>query len=183
MGTNSRVGWGKVSISIIFGVVMLVLGLFLYLKFGPPPVAVADSPFPFEKTIVKTALRARIARHMQDAPFSVSADVLESGARIYKDQCSGCHGTPGHDASYAKQMYPPPPQMWKRHGTHGAVGVSEFETGMTYWIVSNGIRLSGMPSFTHLLSETQMWQVSLLLKNADKEQLPTVTQILNAPTP
>lgn len=32
----------------------------------------------------------------------------------------------------------------------------------------NGIRLSGMPSFNSLLNETQMWQVSVLLANADK---------------
>jgi hypothetical protein len=92
---------------------------------------------------------------MQDAPSSVSVDVLESGAQIYNDHVLVVD-TPAHDASYAKQMYPPPPQMWKMHGTHGAVGVSEFETGMTYWIVSNGIRLSGMPSFTHLLTDADV---------------------------
>jgi mono/diheme cytochrome c family protein len=34
--------------------------------------------------------------------------------------------------------------------------------------VSNGIRLSGMPSFKDTLSETQIWQVTMLLANADK---------------
>jgi thiosulfate dehydrogenase len=40
-----------------------------------------------------------------------------------------------------------------------------------------------MPAYNHVLSDTQMWQVSLLLKNADKDLPDPVTQILNAPTP
>jgi mono/diheme cytochrome c family protein len=48
------------------------------------------------------------------------------------------------------------------------VGVSDDPVGETYWKVRNGIRLSGMPAFNNLLNETQMWQVSVLLANADK---------------
>ena len=177
-------GFGKTVLAIVLGVVFLVGGIFLYLKFGPLPVAVADSPFPFERQIVKVPIRARINRDMHNAPFNASEDVFKSGARIYKNHhCYFCHGTPGHDGDFAKQLYPPPPQLWKKHGPSGAVGVSEYEPGLTYWIVANGIRLSGMPSFTHVLSDTEMWQVSLLLKNADKEMPTTVTQILNEQAP
>ncbi len=47
--------------------------------------------------------------------------------------------------------------------------MSDDEAGETYWKVANGIRLSGMPAYSHVLTDAQMWQVSLLLKNADKE--------------
>lgn len=40
--------------------------------------------------------------------------------------------------------------------------------GETYWKVANGIRLTGMPEFKRSLSETEIWQVSVLLANADK---------------
>ena len=40
--------------------------------------------------------------------------------------------------------------------------------GELYYIIENGIRLTGMPGFKQSLSETQMWQVSLLLANANK---------------
>ena len=45
---------------------------------------------------------------------------------------------------------------------------------VTYWKVDNGIRLTGMPSFRHILSNTEMWQVSLLLSQADQQQPPAV---------
>jgi thiosulfate dehydrogenase len=63
-------------------------------------------------------------------------------------------------------MFPRAPQLFERHGDH--VGVSDDEPAETYWKVANGIRLSGMPAYQKLLDEKAMWQVSLLLANADK---------------
>jgi hypothetical protein len=76
-------------------------------------------------------------------------------------------------------MYPEAPQLWKRHGKKNVVGVSDDEAGETYWKVANGIRLTGMPSYSKVLTDTQMWQVSLLLKNADKELPDPVVKILS----
>jgi len=176
-------GFGKLLFGFLLGILGVAAGLFLYLKFGPLPVAVADQPLPFEKEIVRLPLGARIDRESKTAPFGTSEDVFESGAHIYRAQCAACHGTPGHDVSFAKHMFPSAPQLWKKHGTEGVVGVSDDEPGETYWKVANGIRLTGMPAFNHVLSDTQIWQVSLLLKNADKDLPNPVTQILDTPTP
>jgi mono/diheme cytochrome c family protein len=180
---SSGSGFGKVFLGFLLGVAVVAIGLFAYLKFGPLPVAVADTPLPFEKQVVKLPLNARIERETKTAPFGISEDVFESGAHVYRAQCAACHGTPGHDVGYAKYMFPSAPPLWKKHGSHGVVGVSDDEAGETYWKVANGIRLSGMPSYAHVLSDAQMWQVSLLLKNADKELPAPVTAILNSPTP
>ena len=174
---------GRALLAVVCGIVVVAAAPFLFFKFGSPPVAVADSPFPFEKPMVKIAIRARINREMKQPPFEASEDVLESGAQIYRQVCSVCHGIPGHDSRYAKHMFPPPPQLWKKHGPKGAVGVSDDAPGFSRWVVDNGIRLTGMPSFRGVLSDTQIWQVSLLLKNADKNLPEPVSQILNAPTP
>ena len=59
-------------------------------------------------------------------------------------------------------------------------GVTNDPVGVTYWKVANGIRLTGMPGFNGSLSTDQMWQVSLLLANANK--LPaTVVSALKEP--
>jgi mono/diheme cytochrome c family protein len=77
-------------------------------------------------------------------------------------------------------MYPAAPQLWKKHAKGNVVGVSDDEPGETYWKVANGIRLTGMPSFSHVLSDTQMWQVTLLVKNADQPLPDPVMHILTA---
>ena len=57
------------------------------------------------------------------------------------------------------------------------MGVTDDPPAETFWKVANGIRLTGMPGFKQSLSETQMWQISLMLANADR--LPrSVTALL-----
>jgi thiosulfate dehydrogenase len=130
---------------------------------------------------VKVPLKARIESHMEMAPFGTSEDVFEAGAKTYRAECAACHGTPGHDVAFARFMYPVAPQLWKAHRGGKVVGVSDDEPGETYWKVANGIRLTGMPSYEHVLTDTQMWQVTLLLKNADQPLPDPVMQILTAP--
>jgi hypothetical protein len=175
---NGSGGAGKVFLGFILGIAAVAAGAFLYLHFGTLPVAVADAPFPYEKQIVKVPLNGRIDRELKTPPFGTSEDVFESGAHIYVDQCASCHGVPGHDVGYARYMYPSAPQLWKKHGKSGVVGVSDDSASETYWKVANGIRLTGMPAFQHVLTDAQMWQVSLLLKNANTELPLPVTQIL-----
>ena len=86
-----------------------------------------------------------------------------AGASVYRQNCAVCHGLPGEPkTAVAQGMYPPPPQLF-----HG-VGVTDDEAWETYWKAENGIRMTGMPGFKDHLSETQIWQVTVLLKNADQ---------------
>jgi len=172
-------GVGKFLLGFVVALVLVVVGAVVFFRFGALPVAVADAPFPFEKEIVHLPLDGRIGREMKQAPFGTSEDVFEAGARVYRTECAACHGTPGHDVGFARKMYPSAPQLWKKHAHGDVVGVSDDEVGETYWKVANGIRLSGMPSYKTILSDTQMWQVSLLLKNADQPLPDPVAQILS----
>jgi thiosulfate dehydrogenase len=159
-------------LSFIAGVLLLPLGVYLYLAFGKPPVAAADKPFPMEAKIVGIPLNARIRREMPaSAPIPASDANLNAGAGIYEDKCEMCHGTADQPSGIGKSMFPMAPQLWVKKQS-GVVGVSDDPVGETYWKVKNGIRLAGMPAYGKALTETQMWQVSLLLSMADKP-LPT----------
>ncbi len=75
-------------------------------------------------------------------------------------------------------MFPRAPQLWQKHRHGSVVGVSDDPVGETYWKVKNGIRLTGMPAYQQILSEDQMWQVSLLLSQADKPMSPAASSAL-----
>jgi thiosulfate dehydrogenase len=180
-GRDAGGGFGKILLGMALAVVVMAGGVAAYLRWGSPPVATADKPFPFEEAIVSVPLNARIDREMKTAPFGINEDVYEGGAKVYKAECASCHGTPGHDVAFAANMYPTPPPLWKKHATGSVVGVSDDEPGETYWKVANGIRLTGMPAFNHVLTDTQMWQVTLLLKNADQQLPDPVMKILTGP--
>jgi thiosulfate dehydrogenase len=178
-GKRSR-GILKFFLGFLFAFVMIFIGGYAYLRFGHPPVATADPAFPFEAQIVNIPLEARIDKEMQQPPFGISEDVYEAGAHIYSQQCASCHGRPGQDVAFAKSMYPVAPQLWKKHAKSNVVGVSDDEPGETFWKVKNGIRLTGMPSYKHVLTSDEMWDVTLLLKNADQELPDPVMNILKS---
>ncbi len=168
-------------LGLILGLLAIPLFVYLHFRMGHPPVAVADAPYWLEEQVVRVPLHARIDAEMpKAAAIEPSATNLEAGAHIYRQQCAACHGLYGRPSSFAAHMYPHAPQLWAPH-RDGVVGVSDDPPGETYWKVANGIRLSGMPSYKGILNDTQMWQVSLLLANADKPLPATALNVLKQP--
>lgn len=146
----------------LIGVVAVPLAVYAYFAFGMAPVATAAPDMPFEKMLAKKALHARLEKEMpKDVPLPWDEANFTAGAQTYIQHCAVCHGLPGQpQTAIASGMYPKPPQLFK------GKGVTDDPPGATYWRVANGIRLTGMPAFQKSLSQTQMWQVSILLANA-----------------
>jgi thiosulfate dehydrogenase len=165
-------------IGLIIGLILVPLCVYVYFVTGSAPVATAAPDMPFEKMLAHGALSAHISKEMpKSVPVPADETNFAAGAQVYRENCAVCHGLPGGTpTAVARGMYPKPPKLLE--GT----GVTDDEPGETYWKVANGIRLSGMPGFSESLSQTQMWQVSLLLAHADK--LPdSVKTALYRPTP
>jgi mono/diheme cytochrome c family protein len=180
-GNGDRNAMGRIVLGIFFGIALAPVVVVAWLWFGSMPVAVADRPLPYERLITGVPLRARIDRELvKIPPLQADEENLVAGARVYRDQCAACHGLPGKPSSIGPHMFPAAPPLWEAHH-HGAMtmmGVSDDPPGETYWKVANGIRLTGMPSYMQVLSDIQMWQVSLLLANADKPLPPAAVEIL-----
>lgn len=155
---------GKFLIGVIVGLIVIPIGVYMYFSSGSAPVATLSTPMPFEKMLANMALHARMRKEMpKSAPIPADEAAYVAGAQIYKDNCAVCHGLPGQaQTAIAQGMFPKPPKLME------GKGVTDDSPGETYWKVAGGIRMTGMPGFEKLLSTTQMWQVSLLLANADK---------------
>lgn len=151
-------------VGLIIGLILVPLAVYLYFITGSAPVAATAHPMPFEKTLANGALHARMNKEApKQAPIAADQAAFEAGAQIYRQHCAICHGyASGSQSAIAKGMFPKPPKLLQ------GKGVTDDEPGETFWKVDHGIRLTGMPSFQQDLSDTQMWQVSLLLANADK---------------
>jgi thiosulfate dehydrogenase len=165
----------------LFGFVAALLLIaavgFSYVALGLAPVATASAPLPFEKLVTGIALKARVNKEApKSSPIPISDEAYAAGARIYINDCAVCHGLPGREqTAIAKGEFPKPPNLFK------GKGVTDNPAGETYWKVANGIRLTGMPGFSGSLSSEQMWQVSLLLANADKLPPAVRTALQAAP--
>ena len=167
---------------LLVGLIAVPFAVYFYFVTGSAPVATAAQAMPFEKVLAQKALDARVAKEMPTSvPVAADESTYTAGAKVYRENCSICHSfSDGNPGGISKGMFPRPPKLLQ------GKGVSDDKPGETYWKVANGIRLTGMPAFNQSLSETQMWQVSLLLANSDKlpdavKSLLTQPQIPPAP--
>jgi thiosulfate dehydrogenase len=155
---------GKFLIGVIVGLIVIPAGVYMYFSSGRAPVATSSEPMPFERMLAAMALHARMDKEMpKSVPINPDEASYVAGAQVYKENCAVCHGLPGQaQTAIAQGMFPKPPKLME------GKGVTDDPPAESYWKVAGGIRMTGMPGFGKSLSTTQMWQVSLLLANADK---------------
>jgi mono/diheme cytochrome c family protein len=170
---SSRIGWFV--LGIVATLVGIVAGGYLFIRAGGARMETSAKPLPLEQTIAGMAIRASLgnARDTKD-PLPVDDTNMLAAADLYSENCSMCHGIPGRPpSSITKGMFPQPPQLFEKDDM-----VTRSPEGVTFWIVTHGIRLSGMPGFEKTLSTTQRWQLTMLVSHADKLS-PAVRKALN----
>lgn len=155
----------KFMLGLVVGFSLPIACAYVFLVSGGMPVATNGSPLPMERFVAKTALRAAMRGQTQQAsPIIVNEQILLRAAKTYNVHCAVCHGLYGGERSaIAGGLFPKPPRL-----LGGGHGVTDDPIGKIYWKVKNGIRLTGMPGFVDHLSDTELWEVSELLLNADK---------------
>jgi cytochrome c553 len=118
-----------------------------------------------EPGIVKWALvqvrTASINRYATDVPPANISDPasVQAGAKAYSALgCANCHGAPGVNwAKFSEGLHPDPPDL---------KDVVDHRTpAQLFWVVKNGINMTGMPSFALAgAKDDEIWSVVAFLK-------------------
>lgn len=121
----------------------------------------------FLKSAIARVREASIVRHATVAPPSSFGDAarVQAGARVFASLgCANCHGAPGVAwKKFSEGMNPAPPDL-KEH-------VVEMTPAQLFFVVKNGIRMTGMPSFGAVgAKDDDLWSLVAFLK-----KLPSVT--------
>jgi mono/diheme cytochrome c family protein len=125
-----------------------------------------------DPAIMKWALiqvrTASIVRHAKDIPPAKLVDPasIQAGARAFSEHgCANCHGGPGVSwAKFSEGLHPDPPDLKDV--------VNERTPEQLFWVVKNGINMTGMPSFALAgVKDDELWQIVAFLK-----KLPTVSE-------
>jgi thiosulfate dehydrogenase len=151
-------------LGIVLGIVGVAAGVYFYFATGRAPVAVTAPEMPFEHKLAHLGLHGYLDKlpHPEPQVPANEKNLLE-GAKSYREHCAVCHGLPDTEkTAIAAGMAPKPPQLFK------GMGVTDDEAWESYWKIENGIRMTGMPGFKDRLTETQIWQLAVLVKDADK---------------
>lgn len=146
--------FATIAIAMLVAYVVVVSGVI--------PANADAQPPRLERWAAQTSLRATLRRQMPRGPIPlpVTPENLLSGVRLYGENCIVCHGTStGKVTAIARGVY----QRAPRFGRPRAL--EHDPPGEIYWKIRHGIRWTAMPSFGASLSDEQLWQLTLFLKN------------------
>jgi mono/diheme cytochrome c family protein len=128
---------------VIAAVVVAGLGGLVFLKTGANGFSARAQPSALERWAARTARAMAVPAGANERanPVADSPEVLAEARAHWADHCAACHSNNGSgDAEMGKHMYPPAPDMRQ-------AGTQNLSDGELFYIIQNGIRLTGMPSW------------------------------------
>ncbi len=134
----------------------LVAGLLLLLSTGCPA---GKTPSKLETALANMAKDVVIPLEAQNLknPLPPSEEVLHDGEVLYTMSCSICHGPDGHAVTdLGRMMYTPAMDLTSPHVQH-------WSDAELFWIIQNGVRLTGMPAWKAPVSPTETWKIVHLI--------------------
>jgi len=84
-------------------------------------------------------------------------ETIRDGFEHYEEMCVVCHGAPGVDAGEAREgLNPEPPLLVDQD--------EDLTPGEAFWVVKNGIKMTGMPAWGPTHSDDRIWAIVAFVK-------------------
>ncbi|MBI2818100.1 MAG: c-type cytochrome [Acidobacteria bacterium] len=118
-------------------------------------------PSKLETTLATMAKDVAIPIQAKDLrnPLPPSQEVVQEGQAIFGQACAICHGADGRaQTELGRAMYPPAIDLTSPH-------VRSWSDAELFWIIQNGIRLTGMPAWKERISEEDTWKLIHFLRS------------------
>jgi mono/diheme cytochrome c family protein len=150
-------------VGFLAGAVVVLLGLFCYVRFGFVDPRADAEPGSLETKLAMPALDASVDRRAPSLknPIQPNEENLLGGMKIYQANCAGCHGDISHPhLAFGDSFYPRVPQFVE--------DAPDMPENQNFYIVQHGVRLTGMPGWKTSLKESEVWQVTTFLSHIDK---------------
>jgi mono/diheme cytochrome c family protein len=107
-------------------------------------ISAKNPPGRFETTVarrVRTLAIPRSARDLQN-PVQLTPEVIAAGLSHFADHCATCHANDGSgDTEMGRGLYPRAPDMRQQ-------ATQSLSDGSLFYIIENGVRLTGMPAWS-----------------------------------
>ena len=121
---------------------------------GTVNVAATSPDSSVTEWLLHTAMRRSVAARSGSvtAPKDYTEAQAKSGFQEYGAMCAGCHGAPGRMRSAAgKGMRPGAPDL--------AQAGQSWDNASLFWIVRNGVNMTGMPAFGPTHDDDTIWNI------------------------
>jgi len=148
----------KLWIGIVVGLLVVPVVAAVVLFSGHFPIQATAKPPGLERKIANMALDPSVEREADglSSPIAAHDEDLMKGLKIYRENCSGCHGDRGKPSVWGRSnFYPPAPQIADR-GDHDPLPE-------IFVVVKYGVRYTGMAGWKDVLSDDDLWRVAAFL--------------------
>ncbi|MEM6467949.1 MAG: c-type cytochrome [Planctomycetota bacterium] len=136
------------------GILISITVPLLFVATGLINFAATDRPSAAEAMLAKFAINRSIAKRVPnvDNPFAGDQHAIQSGFHHYADTCLACHGAPEvPPKEFAEGLNPPAPDLTE--------SISKRSDAELFWIVKNGIRMTGMPALGPTHNDEDIWKI------------------------
>ena len=144
---------------------LVVLGLAAGVIFGWMTIrrgfSARENPSALEAYVAKTARALSIPASERNSknPFSATPEILSEARSHFADHCATCHGNDGSGKTEIGQnLYPKPPDIRLPE-------TQNLSDGEIYYIIHNGIRLTGMPAWGEPGKDDDSWKLVLFIRH------------------
>jgi cytochrome c553 len=138
-----------------------------------------EEPSATERFLARAGRRLGIPRDGRRAtnPVSFSAEVWAESRAHFADHCATCHANDGSgQTEIGQRFYPKVPDMRLEE-------TQELTDGELYWIIENGVRLTGMPAWgTGGADDLDTWKLVHFIRRL-KELTPEQLEEMKALNP
>jgi len=145
----------------IFILLVLVFLAALFIFSGRYNIAAVEPHSAVEQWLFATVRDRSIASHSQviQPPSSLADPArIQAGFHEYHEMCFTCHGAPGRKPSSIGQgLNPEAPKL-------DAEAIQARSDAALFWIVKNGLRMTGMPAFGPTHAEETLWSIVAFLR-------------------
>jgi mono/diheme cytochrome c family protein len=156
--------WWFVS-GVLFTVVCATVGGHIFLG-TVAGFSAREKPSGLEAWLARAAhnMAIPLAAKQQINPVAATDEVIAQGLAHWADHCASCHANNGSgDTPMGRGMYPPAPDM-------RLPATQQLSDGELFYIIENGVRLTGMPAWGSGHDGTDSWKLVRFIRH-----LPNLT--------
>jgi hypothetical protein len=133
----------RTKLALAAAVAMALAGLVVLVSILRHGFSARDQPTALESVLARTMRRLAIPRSAREMrnPVPHTGQVLAEGRAHFADHCAICHGNDGRGQTpIGRNLYPKAPDMT-------LPGTQSLSDGELFYIIHNGVRLTGMPAW------------------------------------
>lgn len=138
--------------TLFIAALLVVVATLFFIYSGGYNVAANEPHAAATQTLLGIVMKNSVRTHARDiVPPELSPQMARAGAGHFREHCVQCHGAPGiRRGDIGQGMTPEPPDLAKK--------AQDWSSGELFWIVRNGIKMTGMPAWSPSHSDEEIWQ-------------------------